>query len=258
MSTVVTLERARDRQPLVFGHLVIIGGGCYGSWYAQQLDRAVTRGALQVERVTVVDRDPACRVATERARYTALPLDVATEAWDGFLARWLGAATVASSARDAIVPSPLMPHVLFDWLLARARSRWPARAVSVDSLPSVPPMPWERAAPDGRHYVSFAEWMCPVNCIEPARCPATRGPRDWSMPPALAAYVSAEQALGHPLVGPIIFHCLHRTWGVGMIDVAAVIEADVLVASAATGGPARFLVGTVSHCHGALGVLHVA
>jgi hypothetical protein len=181
-----------------------------------------------------------------------------TETWDGFLARWLAASTVASSAHDAIVPSPLMPHVLFDWLLARARARWPNRSVSVRALPSAPPMPWERAAPDGRHYVSFAEWMCPVNCIEPARCPATRGPRDWSMPPALSAYVAAESGRGHALHGPIIFHCLHRTWGVGMIDVAPVLAADALVASEAAGGPARFLVGTVSHCHGALAVLCVA
>jgi len=257
MSGVVNLVRAGARAPLAFGHVVIIGGGCYGSWYAQQLDRAVARGALQVECVTVVDRAPACRVASERARYPSLPLEVVTESWDGYLARWLAASTLASCARDAIVPSPLMPHVLFDWLLERARTRWPDRAVAVQPLRSVPPVPWERAAPDGRHYVSFADWMCPVNCIEPARCPATRGPRDWSMPPALAAYVSAEQALGHPLRGPIIFHCLHRTWGVGMIDVATVLAADALVASEAAGGPARFLVGTVSHCHGALGVLHI-
>jgi hypothetical protein len=257
VSDVVTLARGSARQPLQFGHVVVIGGGCYGSWYVQQLDRAVARGALQVEQVTVVDRDPRCRVQAERARYVSLPLDVVTQTWDDFLGRWLAAATLPSCARDAIVPSPLMPHVLFDWLLARARARWPDRSVSVRPLREAPPMPWQRAAPDGRHYVSFAEWMCPVNCIEPNRCPATRGPRDWSMPPALTAYVSAEQALGHPLRGPIIFHCLHRTWGVGMIDVAAVVAADARVASEALAGPARFLVGTVSHCHGALGVLHI-
>ncbi len=256
MSGVVTLERVA-REPLVFGHVVIIGGGCYGSWYAQQLDRAMARGALRVDRVSVVDRDPACQVARERDRYTALPLTVVTDAWDTYLDQWLSVATVESAERDALVPSPLMPHLLLDWLLARAQARWSGREVRVVPLRAAPPMPWERAAPDARHYVSFAEWMCPVNCIEPARCPATRGARDWSMPPALTAYVSAEQALGHPLRGPIIFHCVHRTWGVGMIDVSAVVAADALVATEAAEGPARFLVGTVSHCHGALGVLQL-
>lgn len=257
MSGLVTLEPRAARPPLVFGHVVIIGGGCYGSWYTQQLDRAMARGALRVDRLTVVDRDPGCQVARERDRYAALPLVVVTDTWEAFLAHWLSSATAERAERDAIVPSPLMPHLLLDWLLARARTRWMGRDVRIVPLRVAPPMPWERAAPDGRHYVSFAEWMCPVNCIEPARCPATRGARDWSMPSALSAYVSAEQALGHSLRGPIIFHCLHRTWGVGMIDVSAVVAADALVAMEAADGPGRFLVGTVSHCHGALGVLHI-
>ncbi len=251
---------APARPPVVFGHVVVIGGGCYGSWYTQQLHRAAEHGALLVERVTVVDRDPRCRVAERHAdgQYAALPLEVVTQEWAGWLAGWLDDVSPEERAGDAIVPSPLMPHLLLDWLVDRARRRWPAREVTVAPLRAPPPMPWERAAPDGRHYVSFAEWMCPVNCIEPARCPATRGPRDWSMPPALTTWVEAERHAGHPLDGPIIFHCLHRTWGVGMIDAGPVAAADRFVAEAAAGRPARVLVGTVSHCHGALGVLHVA
>ncbi len=245
------------RERLEFGHVVVIGGGCYGSWYTQQLARAAEKGALAVERVTVVDRDAECRVARELASYAALPLEVATASWDEWLAQWLASLTPASAARDAIVPSPLMPHLLLDWLIARARTRWPDRAVTVEPLEAPPPMPWARAAPDGRHYVSFAEWMCPVNCIEPARCPATRGPRDWSMPPAVTRYAEGERDRGHPLLGPIIFHCVHRTWGVGMIDATALLAADDLVVRAAADGDARFLVGTVSHCHGALGVMRV-
>jgi hypothetical protein len=270
---VAITPRAR-RDPLRLGHVVVIGGGCYGSWYTGQLARAIERGALELQRVTVVDRDPACRVALERARYAALPLEVATAAWHEWLGAWLGGRNAGDATADALVPSPLMPHLLLDWLLSRARDRWPGRRVDVEPLGAPPPTPWQRAAPDGRHYVSFADWLCPVNCIEPARCPVTRGPRDWSLPEALRAWVAAggdaaadagpgEGADGsgmhpdRPLRGPIIFHCVHRTWGVGMIDVAAIVAADATIASAAADGPARMLVGTVSHCHGALGVLHV-
>jgi len=121
-----------------------------------------------------------------------------------------------------MVPSPLMPHLCLDWLVIRARARWPSRAVGVEPLQVPPDMPWERAAPDGRHYVSFATWLCPVNCIEPAVCPATRGARDWSMPPALRAYVDGPAAPA--LRGPVIFHCEHRTYGVGMIDAAGIVK----------------------------------
>lgn len=243
-----------------FGHVAVIGGGCYGRWYTQQLSRAFERGALEVERVTVIDRDAQCQVAQElsRGEFRTLPVELVTSDWSTWLATWLDDVAPEQRRGDALVPSPLMPHLLLDWLVQRAQMRWPGRAVTVDPLRVAPDMPWQRAAPDGRHYVSFADWMCPVNCIEPARCPATRGPRDWSMPPALTAYVESERAAGQPLDGPIIFHCLHRTWGVGMIDADVIAAADRIVAEAGNEREARVLIGTVSHCHGALGVLHVA
>src|SRR3712207_3180196 len=50
-----------------YGTLVIVGGGCYGSYYVRQLRRAASAGALSFRRLLVVDRDPACRVAADLA-----------------------------------------------------------------------------------------------------------------------------------------------------------------------------------------------
>ncbi len=249
--------RASARDPLHFGRIVVIGGGCYGSWYTQQLTRAAARGALVAREVVVVDRDTACQVA-RRARdgaYVGLPVRVVQSEWTDYLAEWLAAGAEALAA-DAMVPSPLMPHLCLDWLIMRAQSRWPGRTVRVEPLAVSPDMPWQRAAPDGRHYVSFATWQCPVNCIEPARCPATRGERTWSMPSALQTYVDGPVA--PTLRGPVIFHCVHRTYGVGMIDAAALLRADEQIAAWGADGAVAALVGTVSHCHGALGVLAVS
>jgi hypothetical protein len=113
-------------------------------------------------------------------------------------------------------------------------------------------VPWQRAGGDGTHYVSFAEWTCPINCIEPPRCPHTRGERTWSLPPAIEHYVQVERAGGRPLEGPFVFHCAHRAYGVGMLDVADVLAADRAIAERGAQGAADFLVGTASHCHGAL------
>jgi hypothetical protein len=240
--------------PLRFDRVVVIGGGCYGSWYTQQLTRAIARRALIAGEILVVDRNADCQVG-ERLRqgaYAGAPVRLVVASWDAFLAAWL-AEGPASLLHDALVPSPLMPHLCLDWLVTRARDRWPSRQISVQPLATVPPTPWQRASPDGRHYVSFATWMCPVNCIEPAKCPATRGPRDWSLPPTLRAFVAADPDLD----GAVIFPCVHRTFGVGMIDVAPIAEADRQVASWGADGPCRVLVGTVSHCHGALGVLAI-
>jgi hypothetical protein len=250
-------ERGQTRH----GTIIVVGGGCYGSYYVRQLRRAKAAGVLAWERLLVVDRDSACRVATERSTGSAAAADLEflAEDWRRFFARYLGEAISRPEAAltDAIVPSPLMPHLMFEWLVQRARDRWPKRDVATVPLDRPPHVPWQRAAADGAHYVSFAEWMCPINCIEPPLCPHIRGPRTWSLPPALRAFVAAERARGQPLEGPVLFHCTHRAYGVGMIDTRDVVDADALVAHAGTAGDVSVLVGTVSHCHGALGVLRI-
>ena len=150
-----------------------------------------------------------------------------------------------------------MPHLLYDWVRDRAQLRWPHRAVETVPLGGKPDTPWQSAAPDGTHYASFATWTCPVNCIEPEICPHTRSDRTWTMPKAMEDYVAAERSVGRRIEGPLVFHCTHRAFGVGMIPVSSVVEADNAVAVMAEAGPRRFAVATVSHCHGAINVLSV-
>jgi hypothetical protein len=243
---------ARRRPIQQFGRIVIVGGGCYGSYYLRQLGRAQRAAAAEWDELIVVDRHPACAAG----RWTPEELPPRTRLvvaeWHQYFEDYLASAVGdPARRRDAIVPSPLMPHLMADWLAAWARQRWPERAVRTEPLLAEPDVPWQRAGEDGTHYVSFAEWMCPINCIEPARCPHTRGPRSWSLPVAVREYVAAESGRGRALE-PLVFHCTHRTHGVGMIDVADVVDADAAIARGGTRGDAAFLIGTVSHCHGAL------
>jgi hypothetical protein len=259
MSAADPIDRPRS-DTLGFGTIVVVGGGCYGSYYVRQLGRAAAANAVSWARLLVVDRDPKCALAVAMRPAGVANLEIIARSWEEFFADHLAAAAAdpAAAAHDAIVPSPLMPHLLYDWLLARARTRWPARHVAAGTIGGPFPVPWQRDSPAGdTRYVSFAEWTCPINCIEPARCPVTRGQRDWSLPPALERYVDAERAAGRALLGPHVFHCAHRCYGVGMIDVSSVIVADAAIARAAADGPAEILVGTVSHCHGAVGVIAV-
>ena len=242
----------RPRPVQRFGRIVIVGGGCYGSYYLRQLARAQRAGAAEWDELIVVDRDPACIVG--RCTPDELPprTRLAVAEWHRYFDDYLTAAVGdPARRRDAIVPSPLMPHLMADWLASRATLRWPDRAVRTEPLLAAPEVPWQRAGEDGTHYVSFAEWMCPINCIEPARCPHTRGPRSWSLPIAVREYVDAEHSRGRALEA-LVFHCTHRTFGVGMIDVADVVDGDAAIARGGAHRSASFLIGTVSHCHGAL------
>jgi hypothetical protein len=246
----------RDR-PLRFGTIVVVGGGCYGGYYVRQLRRASTAGAVVWSRVLVVDRDAACALVTSgSARPGETSNDgvmVVVEEWRSFFKRYLDDASDHRDAvsNDAIVPSPLMPHLMFEWILGRASERWPGREIGTKPLESAPEVPWQRATPNGPHYVSFAEWICPINCIEPSICPHTRSTRTWSLPNTSRSYVASEQDRGRALAGPVIFHCTHRAYGVGMFDTREVLAGDDFVRSIAGETAAEVLVGTMSHCHGA-------
>ena len=244
-----------QRETQRFGTIVVVGGGCYGSYYVRQLARAERADALAWSAVVVVDRDARCAVATLPPAERPSGLTMVAAEWHTYFGEYLGraASDPATYERDAIVPSPLMPHLMADWLADRARARRPDRRVSTQPLAQPPVVPWQRAGEDGTHYVSFAEWMCPINCIEPARCPHTKGERTWSLPPALASYAASEREAGRPLEGPYVFHCAHRAYGVGMLDVRDILAADRAIAARdGAGDRVSFLVGTASHCHGAV------
>lgn len=246
-------DAARDaRRPQQrYGRIVVVGGGCYGGYYVRQLLRAERAGALSWDELVVVDRDPSCAVSALGIEERPPRLRLEVSDWREFFARYLSAAAQDTTGlADSIVPSPLMPHLMADWLVARAVARWPERAVRIAPIDTLPAIPWQRSGDDGTRYVSFAEWICPINCIEPARCPETRGPRSWSLPVALAS--TSDPGAGAPTGMPLLFHCTHRAYGVGMIDVRDVVAADATIAERGSADAAAFLVGTVSHCHGAL------
>ena len=149
------------RTPQRFGTIVVVGGGCYGGYYVRQLRRAQRASAILWDRLIVVDRDPDCAVAALPVSNRPPGMEVVVDRWDTFMACFLDRAADNPDAgtADAIVPSPLMPHLMAEWLLARAADRWPRRTLASAPLGGVPPVPWQRTGEDGTHYVSFAEWM---------------------------------------------------------------------------------------------------
>ena len=247
------MSAADGRAAQRFATIIVVGGGCYGGYYVRQLHRAVSAGAIVAESIVVVDRDPSCTVAATLSDRTPIPTTLDVAEWREYFERYLSAAATspAAFANDAIVPSPLMPHLMAEWLVRRAQTRWPGRGVRTTAIDSPLAVRWQRDGSDGTHYVSFADWMCPINCIEPRMCPETRDVRDWSLPPTIDAY-----AREHGMRSAVM-HCRHRAYGVGMFETAEVVAADALIREAGDGGRAEVIIGTASHCHGALARLLV-
>jgi hypothetical protein len=151
-----------------------------------------------------------------------------------------------------------MPHLMAEWLLRRARDRWPDHHVAMVPAEEPAGTPFDQLHPgDGVRYLSHADWTCPVHCIEPGTCPVIRGPRTWEMTETVGDW-TRRHARRRPTAGPALFTCRHVSHGVGMFGVMTAFEAlDDLAAGVARHGAADLVIGSVSSCHGALGLLRV-
>ena len=208
----------------------------------RRLFKAEAAGKITFGRIVVIDRDPGCAVAalaSERVR-----LDVAS--WED----WLVANLSNAAPGDHLVPYHWAPHVLLDWLAAdlSRHGLFLKRTFDLSEPPARPPVLRETKA--GDLAMSYAEWLCPPACIEPALCPHTRGPKSWSLATDLAKAPHS-----------FVFPCLHLAYGVGTIPVFAIFSVrDHLVDALRRGdvdAKTPIWIGSASHCHGLAAVVTV-
>ena len=223
---------------------IVIGGGEAGALQVRQLLRAAAAGRLHTERIRVVDRDHRC-AATAHLSDHRVRLEVAE--WSAWLDRHL---TEGADSADHLVPYHWSPHLLRDWLERQARRA--GLRVRRAGPPSARGLPFETETTSGDRALSYAAWTCPPLCIEPALCPHTRGPRDWSLAGELAAPRADE-----PFADRLVLRCTHLVFGVGTIPVADILNARDRLLSAGSGAGGRCLIATSSHCHGLASVLEV-
>jgi hypothetical protein len=217
---------------------VVLSGGPIGAASVRQLSRAVAAGRLATERIVVIDRNPGC----EASRIEDPRVDVVVADWTA----WLDANADEAGPDAHLVPYHWAPHVLVDWLAAQVAraSGWVRRGGEVPALGT----PVDRATRDGDRALSYATWICPPTCIEPALCPHTREAKDWSLAADLAESPSTD---------PIVFRCLHLVWGVGTVPMSDLLAARDRVVAGIPSGTRRYLVATSSHCHALATMLEV-
>ncbi|MEX2281375.1 MAG: hypothetical protein WEE89_02680 [Gemmatimonadota bacterium] len=232
---------------------VILGGGCYGSFYVQQLLKARNADALHFDEILVVDHNQ--RPAAYKSG-DAPGVRLVRREWDEFFDEHL---VDSANSDDQLVPSPFNPHLALGWLMRGIARNHPGHALSLETFNRMPGTPFQQQREHGTLVASHADWICPVHCIEPEICPHTRGPRFWDMDRtgrALAAELEEEEQTVSQVH---LFHCHHLAYGVGAYPVAELIAARDAIEVELSRSPAvaRFLVGTISRCHGAFHLLAV-
>lgn len=226
--------------------LVVFGGGYWGHHHVAGLLKAKAAGRARFDELLVVDRlgeHPVKETFGDRPG-----VRFAVQDWNDFLNAYLDSGERGPD--DRLVPAPVAPHLFMNWLHATLTRLRPD--VSWEARPLDQPLatPFESLGSAGERFVSFAEWMCPPNCIEPSRCPAIKAERTWEMPETMARY---GQELG--VVETAVFHSKHFAWGIAALPAQALVDARdrILATLPALGGD--YLVATVSSCHGVVGML---
>ncbi len=241
-----------SRKKIWAGTFHVVGGGCFGSQYVRWLLRARHLGWLEFENIKIIDRNANCLWQQEGT--TENGVEWVQEDWIQYFSGLLRANQQSSLAQkdriDHWVPAPLSPHILFEGFLQAAHAQHPG--LLYDEQPFRDPVatPVQIPLEHGPLAVSFAQWQCPVNCIEPTTCPAIHESRHWDMKRQLQEYFS-EQSEG---VSWHVLQCQHLLHGVGTIPMESIRqEYEKFLRALKKGDPLELVVATVSGCHGLVG-----
>ena len=231
---------------------IILGGGCYGTFYVRQLLRARAASALTFNEVVIVDHG--AESAAQRAFEPTAGLRFVQSEWDDFFDQYLESVTPASP--DQFVPSPFNPHLGLAWLRRSLAASHPDCSFRLEPFSQLPGTPFQEQRDHGTLVASHADWICPVHCIEPEICPKTRDTRYWDMDRTARTLAVTLSKSSQRVDQVHLFHCHHISHGVGGYPVAELMLARRALAGALdTGQSVRALVGTISRCHGAFHLL---
>ena len=233
-------------------NFLILGGGCYGSFYTRQLLRGAER--IGLGKIDVVDINPRCQVMQEFGKHPHIRYHF--QDWKEFLLSYfdeqLKSYQRGEFITDHYAPPCLAPHILFELFLDYARRGNPRLNFKNIPFELSVGTPLDMSLPAGTRALSFATWTCPHSCIEPPTCPHTRGPKHWDMKEYLTKYFG-EGALKLSIH---LFQCRHYAMGVGTIPMKEIIE-EYLQFQRVTSVPGTQLsaLATISSCHGLVGLV---
>lgn len=231
----------------------IVGGGCFGRQYLKWLQRARSLGWLNCEGIRLIDRDPNCPAVREGE--LQFPDQFVEADWVDYFSIWLTENYLhETAARDHWVPSPLSPHILFLGFLRAAGRLRPRLQFHESPFEEETPTPVRIPLPAGTQAVSFAQWRCPVNCIEPPTCPAIHDTRTWDMKRTLDHFFEGRRERSAH-----VLQCRHLVHGVGTIPCAVILEEfHRFLKELEKGSVRELVVATVSGCHGLIGRARIA
>jgi hypothetical protein len=235
--------------------VIIIGGGCFGTFYTRQLLTARSEGKIAFESLNIIDKNKDCQMTREIQDPEA---QVSAMDWKAYLRGYAAQYFDQPDLKfreDIFIPSHWAPHLLWDMLIVHIQQETTLPDIEVKKIKVTDKIqtPYEMILENGDDAVSFATWACPPHCIEPKKCPHTKEDRDWEMGDSLKQFF---QDRGEDYYS---FFCRHLANGVAGIPMSDIHDEYLrLKAAVKKNKLLRVAIATHSSCHGLLSLVEIS
>lgn len=235
---------------LAYRHIHILGGHKLAVSYHDKISQAKAAGEIAYERLFCVTDDPKA-YAFDHVPQT----NIIAKSYSDFIEEVLSDPNPVSP-RDTIVPDHTAKHVMLQVFLSHVARRLPNFKTELKPFAADFTTPFlYKSENDAIWAMSYATWVCPPDCDEPAICPHIAESRTWDFFKTLpeAASQIATKSSVH------LFGCEPLVAEISHIRLAK-MAAELTAFDERLAGPVPFtaLVATHSRCHGILGCFEVA
>lgn len=218
--------------------IYVLGGHKLSLAYIEKLLKARDEKIISFDQLYFIDPNTACAVTAKKISGIHFIQKSYVNALSDLLP-CLGPA-------DLLIPDHTAPHVLFQLFIDLLQKE----GKKVEVLPFTEGLetPYQKNFDSGVCAVSYATWMCPVDCDEPAICPHTKSTRTWDFVKRFSEFKPQAASLH-------TFHAQQLAYGVAQIPAIQIKNEWLKLQSTIRNNSRhRFIVATFSHCHGIVGI----
>lgn len=227
--------------------IYVLGGHTLSLEYMERLLRAQKEGLIHFEKLYYIDENPEC-IAAKKIGGSA---QLIPKTYDNFLLDLIESKEAASNS--FVIPDHTAPHVLFRLFLNFLEKKGKYFGIQSTVIPYNEDLklPYQKLLNSGICALSFATWICPIDCDEPEHCPGIDNQRTWDFRKTFENYDRHD-----PQKSIHLFYCNQLAYGVVGISSRKLLhewnelwkKVNLLQKT-----PLTLEVATFTKCHGIMG-----
>lgn len=183
--------------------IYVLGGHALSLEYMERLLRAQKEGLIDFKKIYYIDDNAEC-IASKKIGNRATLI---SKTYDDFLLDLIE--SKEAETNSFVIPDHTAPHVLFRLflnLLQKKNTEIQSKVVPYDTDLK---LPFQKLLDSGICALSFATWICPIDCDEPKHCPGIDNTRTWDFRKTFEHYDKKEAQKSIHL-----FYCDQLAYGV--------------------------------------------